>query len=149
MSIIQCGVRSMCQRQYLPSADLAVSRSVGSWESSEHVIERPILLHNEHHMTNWRLLTDRVIHESDAYPQNSLHGGKISFAMFPSPQRGDYPARPRRGAHLVSQNAEFQQATAVPGIAEATGRRAQICELRDFLWGLGRRLALVPVTPGH
>src|SRR5436309_11752133 len=58
-----------------PSADLAVSRSVGSWESSEHVIERPILLHNEHHMTNWRLLTDRVIHESDAYPQNSLHGG--------------------------------------------------------------------------
>src|SRR5207244_6417227 len=73
---------------------------------------------------------------------------QISFAMFPSPRRGDHPARPRRGAHLVSQNAEFQQATAVPGIAEATGRRAQICELRDFLWGLGRRLALVPVNPG-
>jgi hypothetical protein len=65
----------MCQRQYLPSADLAMSGSIGPWESSEHMIERPVLFHNEHHVLNWCLLTDRVIQESNAYPQASLHGG--------------------------------------------------------------------------
>src|SRR6266702_8213329 len=73
---------------------------------------------------------------------------QISFAMFPSPQRGDQPARPRCGANLGSQNAEFQQATAVPGIAEATGRRAQICELRDFLWGVRPSASTCPRNPG-
>ena len=77
---------------------------------------------------------------SSRFCQASILMPKLALPCFLLPRGVITPPALGRGAHLVSQNAEFQQATAVPGIAEATGRRAQICERRDFLWGLGRRL---------